>query len=111
LTYLRVFQFDKLKIDRSFITESPKAENTRTIVQAIVSLGRSLGMEVVAEGVETEAEFAMMRMFGCSAVQGYYFSKPVDKAACDAMIRAQRESQLASEPEGYGASVVEFGLR
>jgi len=111
LTYLRVFQFDKLKIDRSFITESPKAENTRTIVQAIVSLGRSLGMEVVAEGVETEAEFAMMRMFGCSAVQGYYFSKPVPKAECEQMIRKQVELNLASEPDAFGSSVVEFGVR
>jgi EAL domain-containing protein (putative c-di-GMP-specific phosphodiesterase class I) len=111
LTYLRVFQFDKLKIDRSFITESPKAENTRTIVQAIVSLGRSLGMEVVAEGVETEAEFAMMRMFGCSAVQGYYFSKPVPKAKCEDMIRKQRESLVLTEPAEYHGSVVGFGLR
>jgi EAL domain-containing protein (putative c-di-GMP-specific phosphodiesterase class I) len=56
LTYLRVFQFDKLKIDRSFITELPQAENTRTIVQSIVSLGRSLGMEVIAEGVMIRAQ-------------------------------------------------------
>jgi diguanylate cyclase (GGDEF)-like protein len=111
LTYLRVFHFDKLKIDRSFITESPKAENTRTIVQSIVSLGRSLGMEVIAEGVETEAEFAMMRMFGCSAVQGYYFSKPVPRAECEAMVRKQREINIAAETEAYGASVVGFGVR
>ena len=111
LTYLRVFHFDKLKIDRSFITESPKAENTRTIVQSIVSLGRSLGMEVIAEGVETEAEFAMMRMFGCSAVQGYYFSKPIPRAACEEMIRKQGELNPAPEQETYGASVVEFGVR
>jgi len=111
LTYLRLFHFDKLKIDRSFISESPKAENTRTIVQSIVSLGRSLGMEVIAEGVETEAEFAMMRMFGCSGVQGYYFSKPVPRAACEEMIRKQAEMSLPSELEGYPSSVVGFGVR
>ena len=107
LTYLRVFHFDKLKIDRSFITELPKAENTRTIVQSIISLGRSLGMEVIAEGVETEAEFAMMRMFGCSSVQGYYFSRPVPTAACEEMVRKQGETAPAAEPESYGG----FGRR
>ena len=111
LTYLRLFHFDKLKIDRSFITESPKAENTRTIVQSIVSLGRSLGMEVIAEGVETEAEFAMMRMFGCSGIQGYYFSKPVPRTACEEMIRKQQQSAADDHPEEHRGAVVEFGLR
>ena len=109
LTYLRIFHFDKLKIDRSFITELPQAEKTRTIVQTIVRLGRLLGMEVVAEGVETEAEFAMMRMLGCSSVQGYYFSKPIERSACVALIQAQVEAPTGSE--GYGESVVDFGVR
>ena len=91
LTYLRTFTFDKLKIDRSFVTGLPEAQNSRTIVRAIVNLGRTLGMEVVAEGVESEAEAAMMRLFGCTSLQGYFFSRPVDKAACDAILRAQRE--------------------
>ena len=60
-------------------------------------------MEVVAEGVETEAEFAMMRMFGCSAVQGYYFSRPVPRAACEEMIRKQGEAAPAGEPEATAA--------
>jgi EAL domain-containing protein (putative c-di-GMP-specific phosphodiesterase class I) len=74
-----------------------------------VRLGRLLGMEVVAEGVETEAEFAMMRMLGCSAVQGYYFSKPIERSACLAMIQAQ--AAMPEATEGYGESVVDFGVR
>ncbi len=97
LTYLRTFTFDKLKIDRSFVTGLPEAQNSRTIVRAIVNLGRTLGMEVVAEGVESEAEAAMMRLFGCTALQGYFFSKPVDRAACDALLQAQRERLAEAE--------------
>ena len=111
LTYLRVFQFDKLKIDRSFVTEVPDAVNTRTIVRAIVGLGRSLGMEVVAEGVETEAEVAMMRMFGCTSMQGYYFSRPIDREACATLIREQRAGLGRSASEAGGAAVIDFGLR
>ncbi len=91
LTYLRTFTFDKLKIDRSFVTGLPEAHNSRTIVRAIVNLGRTLGMEVIAEGVESEAEAVMMRLFGCTALQGYFFSRPVDKATCNGLLQAQLE--------------------
>ena len=91
LTYLRTFTFDKLKIDRSFVTGLPEAHNSRTIVRAIVNLGRTLGMEVIAEGVESEAEAVMMRLFGCTALQGYFFSRPVDKATCNGLLLAQLE--------------------
>ena len=54
-------------------------------------------MEVIAEGVESEAEAAMMRLFGCTALQGYFFSKPVDREACDALLQAQRERLAEAE--------------
>ncbi len=111
LTYLRTFTFDKLKIDRSFVTGLPEAQNSRTIVRAIVNLGRSLGMEVIAEGVETEAEAAMMRMFGCTSLQGFFFAKPLDKAACDALLRAQRERLADAALAPRETSVVDFGTR
>ena len=109
LTYLRVFRFDKLKIDRSFVTGLPQAENTRTIVHSVVNLGRALGMEVVAEGVESEPEAAMMRLFGCTSMQGYHFSRPIDRDACQRLVEAQRTRvKVASSA---GGSVVDLELR
>jgi len=77
LAYLCDFKFDKIKIDRSFVTNVSNVTTSRTIVQSVVSLGRGLGMMVVAEGVETEYEALMMSHFGCTELQGYYFSRPV----------------------------------
>jgi diguanylate cyclase (GGDEF)-like protein len=77
LSYLAEFKFDKLKIDRSFVSGISQAKSARTIVHSVVNLGRGLGMDVVAEGVETEPEAAIMRFFGCTDMQGYYFSRPL----------------------------------
>jgi EAL domain-containing protein (putative c-di-GMP-specific phosphodiesterase class I) len=77
LAYLCNFKFDKIKIDRSFVTNVSNALTSRTIVQSVVSLGRGLGMQIVAEGVETEYEALMMSHFGCTELQGFYFSAPV----------------------------------
>ena len=80
LAYLCNFRFDKIKIDRAFVAGMSKSESYRKIVNAIISLGRGLGMEIVAEGVETEAEVAAMAQLGCTALQGYYFSRPIETA-------------------------------
>jgi diguanylate cyclase (GGDEF)-like protein len=77
LNYLHKFQFDKLKIDRSFMRNLSTVSNASTIVQTVIKLGRSLGMDVIAEGVETESEAAMMRLFGCAGMQGFLFSAAV----------------------------------
>lgn len=77
LNYLHQFQFDKLKIDRSFTRNLSALSNAATIVQTVIKLGRSLGMDVIAEGVETESEAAMMRLFGCAGMQGFLFSAAV----------------------------------
>lgn len=78
LAYLCNFRFDKIKIDRSFVNNVSNALTSRTIVQSVAALGRGLGMQIVAEGVETEYEALMMAHFGCSELQGFYFSRPVD---------------------------------
>jgi EAL domain-containing protein (putative c-di-GMP-specific phosphodiesterase class I) len=88
LAYLGEFEFDKIKIDRSFVTGVAEASHAMTIVQAVVTLGRGLGMKVVAEGVETEADAALMRLIGCNELQGYYFSRPVSREALDAFLLA-----------------------
>jgi EAL domain-containing protein (putative c-di-GMP-specific phosphodiesterase class I) len=77
LSYLPRFQIDALKIDRSFVSGmGPHGENAE-IVGVIVTLARNLGMEVIAEGVETAEQVAMLRALRCGQVQGFYFSKPV----------------------------------
>ncbi|HEX2842860.1 MAG TPA: EAL domain-containing protein [Hyphomicrobium sp.] len=86
LAYLCNFKFDKIKIDRSFVSNVSNALTSRTIVQSVVSLGRGLGMQIVAEGVETEYEALMMSHFGCTELQGYYFSKPIDSNALEALL-------------------------
>ncbi len=78
LAYLCNFKFNKIKIDRSFVGRISRVDISRTIVQSVVSIGRGLGMDIVAEGVETEFEAMMMTKLGCTELQGYYFSKPVD---------------------------------
>jgi diguanylate cyclase (GGDEF)-like protein len=76
LSYLRSFPFDKLKIDRSFVREVTANANGAAIVRAIASLGASLGMEITAEGVETEEQLDCVWKEGCTEAQGYYFSPP-----------------------------------
>jgi EAL domain-containing protein (putative c-di-GMP-specific phosphodiesterase class I) len=75
LAYLCNFKFDKIKIDRSFVSKISLVDTSRTIVESVVKLGRALGMDIVAEGVETELEAVMMTNFGCTELQGFYFSK------------------------------------
>ncbi|MBY8824745.1 EAL domain-containing protein [Sphingomonas colocasiae] len=76
LSYFRQFPFDKVKIDRSFIADMLHNGQARSIVEAIISLGRGLNLEVVAEGVETEEQLDQLRQQGCTQVQGYLISEP-----------------------------------
>ncbi len=76
LSYLRRFPFDKIKIDQSFVRNLSEREDCIAIVRAVIGLGRSLGMAVIAEGVETEEQFALLEAEGCNQVQGYLFSPP-----------------------------------
>ena len=75
LGYLCNFKFHKIKIDRSFVSRISEDDTSRTIVQSVIRLGRALGMDIVAEGVEDELEATMMTNFGCTQMQGFYFSK------------------------------------
>jgi diguanylate cyclase (GGDEF)-like protein/PAS domain S-box-containing protein len=77
LSYLRKFPIDALKIDQSFIRQITSAPDETTIVTAMISMGRSLKLRVVAEGVETQEELAFLQAHQCDEAQGYYFSRPV----------------------------------
>lgn len=77
LQYLRRYPFDTLKIDRSFIMELPDSEENANLVKAITSMGKALGMQTVAEGVETPEQADFLRNVGCDMFQGYLFGKPM----------------------------------
>lgn len=77
LSYLRHYHFDKIKIDKSFVSELGNGGESVAIISAVIILARSLEMEVTAEGVETEAQADTLRLMGCDTLQGYYFGKPV----------------------------------
>jgi EAL domain-containing protein (putative c-di-GMP-specific phosphodiesterase class I) len=77
LTYLQRFQYDSLKIDRSFVSTMVERGESSAIVQALVSLGHTLGMNVVAEGVETPEQLRRLQQMHCPAAQGFWFSKPL----------------------------------
>jgi predicted signal transduction protein with EAL and GGDEF domain len=80
LSYLKSFPIDMLKIDRSFVAEMLTDHTTASIIEAIISMTRILGLKVLAEGVEDQAQFAFLKQLGCDAVQGYYFSGAIPPA-------------------------------
>jgi diguanylate cyclase (GGDEF)-like protein/PAS domain S-box-containing protein len=77
LSYFRQFPFDKVKIDRTFIADMLESSEARAIVQAVISLGRGLNLEVVAEGVESHLQLAALTKQGCTHAQGYLFGRPM----------------------------------
>jgi predicted signal transduction protein with EAL and GGDEF domain len=77
LSYLRQFTVDRVKIDRSFIHDLPGDADAKAIVRAIVAMGRSLGLRVIAEGVETEAQADFLQSIECDESQGYLYARPM----------------------------------
>ncbi len=79
LSYLKKFPLDELKIDRSFIIEIDDDDDDKAIVTAVIAMAHSLGLKVVAEGVEDESQLNFLRTLDCEQIQGFYFSKPLPK--------------------------------
>jgi diguanylate cyclase (GGDEF)-like protein len=86
LNYLLSFPFDKIKIDQSFVRNLEQRGEARTIVHTMIQLGRSLGMRVTAEGVETREQLDRLRRDGCDEIQGYFFSRPVPAHSLPALL-------------------------
>ena len=95
LSYLKTFSIHCLKIDRSFINDIPGDDNDTAIVRAIITLAGSLGLTVVAEGVETEAQLAYLRANHCDQAQGYLFSRPLPPGECLKLMREDSRRAVA----------------
>ncbi len=99
MSYLRRFPIDKLKIDRSFITNVLSSADDASIVQAIISLAHGLRLKVVAEGIESAEQVSFLQGMGCDQYQGYYFSRPVDAAAFETLLRSHAADDQPSSAE------------
>jgi EAL domain-containing protein (putative c-di-GMP-specific phosphodiesterase class I) len=96
LSYLRRFPIDKLKIDKEFVSPLGRSSDGGVIIQAIMALGRALGLTVLCEGVETEEQRILLRLAGCDEMQGFLFAKPAPRAAIDRMLMAAEGSRKAT---------------
>jgi diguanylate cyclase (GGDEF)-like protein len=94
LSYLQRLPFDILKIDRSFVSKLDAGGGSVNIVKAILELGHSFGMKVIAEGVETEAQLSSLRQLGCKYIQGYLFSRPLDADTAGWLCQKTRNTQI-----------------
>jgi diguanylate cyclase (GGDEF)-like protein len=95
LSYLKSLPLDKIKIDKSFVQDLLDDEDDATIVRAIIQLGKSLGMQVIAEGVETVEQEAYIIAEGCHEGQGYYYSKPLPARELGAYLKQAERSKVS----------------
>ena len=95
LAYLKQFAVDHLKIDRSFISGLPQDADDRAIVAAVIGMASTLGMRVIAEGVETQQQLEHLMQMGCHEVQGYLISRPVNPEQIDALVTERRANTLS----------------
>ena len=101
LSYLHQFPFDTLKIDRSFVNSINNNEDKLGIVRAIVTLARNLGMDTIAEGIETVKQLAQLKALKCQYGQGYFLSKPVDKEIIEHIIASEIINAQTVDVEDY----------
>jgi diguanylate cyclase len=91
LAYLKRLRPNQLKIDRSFVSDTASDNDSQAIVKGVVGLANALGLNVVAEGVETPEQYAFLQESGCHTLQGYYIARPLTVQALEAWM-AQRPS-------------------
>jgi EAL domain-containing protein (putative c-di-GMP-specific phosphodiesterase class I) len=103
LATLHVFPFDKIKLDQSFVKRLPEDAAAAAIVRTVLALGESLGMPVLAEGIETEAQWQFLDRAGCAKGQGYLFARPVSLAQLPAAIEAAARFVRETPPAGTNA--------
>ena len=101
LSYLSRLPFETVKIDRSFVNDLGKNEESWEIVRTIVDLAKSMGMDVIAEGVETKEQLQTLTWLGCSRVQGFYFSEPVPAEAVARLFQIESLKRAFSRSKEY----------
>ncbi len=106
LSYLKRFPLDSLKIDRSFIRDVTTDGDDATITRAVISMAHSLGLKVIAEGVETERQLAFLTEYGCDQIQGYFFSRPLPADDCGMWLREMRRLQQVGPEHPTGTPVI-----
>jgi EAL domain-containing protein (putative c-di-GMP-specific phosphodiesterase class I) len=94
MSYLKRYPIDTLKIDRSFVSDLPDDANDVAITQAIIALGKNLGMKLVAEGVETEAQLEFLRTHKCDITQGFLHSRPIPADLAEHFIVSKNDTKL-----------------
>ena len=98
LIYLKRLPIDTLKIDKEFIGDLTKDPDDEAITATVITMGHSLGLNVIAEGVESEQQLSYLREQGCDAIQGFWLSPPLDAHRCLAFIRSWQPSTVAALP-------------
>jgi EAL domain-containing protein (putative c-di-GMP-specific phosphodiesterase class I) len=109
MSLMKQFPIDTIKIDRSFVRDLPRDSEDQAIAQAIISMGKALGMTVVAEGVETAEQHAFLRDHRCDEIQGFLFSKPLPPRELEKLLRT--EPLLASPPLQPESEAADDGSR
>jgi EAL domain-containing protein (putative c-di-GMP-specific phosphodiesterase class I) len=104
LTHLKRFPIDTLKVDRSFIRDIPQDPEDKAIAEAIIAMGKSLNLTVVAEGVETLEQHSFLREHECDEMQGYYFSKPIPSELFAQLLRRSVEPAPPAPKAKSGAT-------
>ncbi len=98
LSTLRGLPLEQIKIDRSFITSATESDKGSVIAKNIARMGSELDLEVVAEGIETEQQWAMMKKYGCTVFQGFLFSRPLTQADLLLFVHSAAGEQIANKP-------------
>jgi diguanylate cyclase (GGDEF)-like protein len=106
LSYLKRFPLDQLKIDQSFIRDVTSNPDDAAIVRAVISLANSMGLGVVAEGVETAAQMEWLRRNRCEKIQGYYFSPPVSASGFEQMLRDHKSLPSEGRSANFSAKTL-----
>jgi EAL domain-containing protein (putative c-di-GMP-specific phosphodiesterase class I) len=99
LSYLTRLPLDQLKIDKSFVDDLPADPQDAMVAQTIIAMGKGLGLNVLAEGVETPAQWAFLMQHGCDAFQGYHFGKPMPVEAFEALPGRLARKHGATAPQ------------
>jgi EAL domain-containing protein (putative c-di-GMP-specific phosphodiesterase class I) len=97
MAYLRRFPFDMIKIDQSFIADLGQNTEAEAIVRAMLNLGRELGLCMIAEGVETNAQWQFLEAEGCDEIQGFWFSRPLSASDFIQLLKQQAINDASAD--------------